>query len=87
MLAGAVVSVPYFAYYQLMNWAVVGAAAVTAWQAYKQNKEWVAWVMALVAAVFNPIAPLYLRADVWLAVDIAAMLIFALSFILIRSRR
>ncbi len=87
MVLGALFSVPYFAYYQLMNWVVVGAAVVTAWQALRQGSEWLMWVFIVVAVVFNPLAPLYFRADVWQIADIVAALLFTASFFLIRTRK
>ncbi|OGG79679.1 hypothetical protein A3A39_01765 [Candidatus Kaiserbacteria bacterium RIFCSPLOWO2_01_FULL_54_13] len=83
---GALAPIPYYAYYQLMNWIVVGAALMTAWQAYRQNSIGIVWVFALVAVVFNPVAPLYLHTDIWRIVDIVAAVLFMLSFFLIRPR-
>jgi hypothetical protein len=84
---GALAPIPYFAYYQLMNWAVVGAAIVTAWQAYKRGNEWLAWLFVVVAVVFNPIAPLYFRADVWQVADVIVAVLFLLSFYFLRPQR
>lgn len=83
---GALAPVPYFAYYQLMNWVVVGAALMTAWQAYKQNSVWIVWLFVLVAVVFNPVAPLYFRADVWQAADITVAALFVISFFLVKPK-
>lgn len=79
-------TIPYFAYYQLMSWVVAGAAALIAWRACKQDKRWLSWLMVLVAVVFNPLAPLYLRADVWQIVDIVAAVIFIATFFVARPR-
>jgi hypothetical protein len=86
MLAGALFPIPYFAYYQLTNWVVLGAAIMTAWQARALGKEWIMWLFVLVAVVFNPIAPLYLRPDIWHVLDIVAALIFLLSFFFLRTK-
>lgn len=83
---GALAPIPYFAYYQLMNWIVMGAALMTAWHAYKQNTLLATWVFVLVAVVFNPIAPLYLQADVWRIADIVVAALFAFSFFLVKSK-
>lgn len=79
MLLGALLSFP-FVYYQLMNWVVVGASLVTVQQAYQRKMPALAWLFALVAVVFNPVAPLYLRADIWHIVDIVAAALFLISF-------
>lgn len=86
MLIGALFSVPYFAYYQLMNWVVVGAALVTAWQAHTINKGWLMWLFILVAVVFNPLAPMYFQVDVWQIADIVVAILFLLSFFLVRVK-
>lgn len=83
---GALAPIPFYAYYQLMNWIVVGAALVTAWQAYRAKKDWVVWLFILVAVIFNPLAPLYFSADVWRIADIVAALLLVLSFYLVRSK-
>lgn len=83
---GALAPVPYFAYYQLMNWVVVGAALVTAWQAYKLNNLWLTWLFALVAVLFNPLAPLYFSADIWRFADIVVAILFVLSFFLVKPK-
>jgi hypothetical protein len=86
MLLGALLSFP-FVYYQLMNWVVVGAALVTVQQAYQRKMHALAWLFALVAVVFNPLAPLYLRADVWHIADIVAAALFLISFGLITGKK
>ncbi|MBL8031747.1 MAG: hypothetical protein JNK33_05500 [Candidatus Doudnabacteria bacterium] len=86
LLLGALGSFP-FVYYQLMNWVVVGASLVTVQQAYQRNMTALGWVFALVAVVFNPLAPLYLRADVWQVADLTAAALFAVSFFLITSKK
>ena len=85
MLIGALWNFP-FVYYQLMNWVVVGASLVTVEQAYQRKNATLAWLFALVAVVFNPLAPLYLRADVWHVADITASVLFVISFFFITKR-
>ena len=78
-LAGAIWGNFPFAYYQLMNWIVVGASIVTSMQASNKNRVPVMWLFILVAVVFNPIAPLYLDQSVWRIVDMVAGGIFAIA--------
>jgi hypothetical protein len=87
LLAGSIYPIPYFAYYQLMNWVVVGAALTVAWQAYKTNKTFIMWLFVFIAVVFNPIAPLHLRTDVWHIADVLAILLFVASFFLIEAKK
>ena len=81
MLGGALFSVPFYAYYQLMNWVVMGTAIVLAWTAHKQHAIWHQWVFVLIAVLFNPLAPFHLRADIWQIVDIIAILCFIISLL------
>ena len=83
---GALAPIPYYAYFQLMNWVVVGAALMTAWQAYKLGKLFPAWLFVLVAVVFNPLAPFYFSADVWRIADVVVAALFLVSFFLIRPK-
>lgn len=76
-----------FAYYQLMNWLVVGASVVVAWQAREQKKDWLMWLFLFVAVVFNPFAPLYLTQTIWRYVDIAVAVLFVASFFLMKEKR
>ncbi len=76
-----------FAYYQLMNWVVLGAALVTAQQANHQNKMFLVWLFILVGVIFNPVAPLYFRADVWQLADLVAIALFVLSFIFLQPKK
>jgi hypothetical protein len=86
MVLVAILPVPYFAYYQLMNWVVVGAAIVAALQARALKKEWMIWIFLFVSVVFNPIEPLHLRIDVWQIADIIVALLFIISFFIIKKK-
>lgn len=74
-----------FAYFQLMNWVVVVASLVTVWQAYTQNNTFFVALFGLIAIVFNPIAPFYLRSDLWQIADVAVLLLFVLALFTVRS--
>jgi len=83
---GALAPIPYYAYFQLMNWIVIGAALMTTLQAYKQRNSWVAWLFALVAVVFNPVAPFYFPTNLWHVADIVVAVLFLLSFLLVKPK-
>jgi hypothetical protein len=85
MLAGAILPIPYFAYYQLMNWMVVAAAVVVAIDAHKAKNEGLKWLFLLVAVIFNPIAPLHLRTDIWQILDLVGAVLLLASVFLIRK--
>lgn len=76
-----------FAYYQLMNWAVVGGALMAVWQSYKMNALLPMWLFALVAVIFNPIAPIYLSAFTWQIADMVVIILFAVSFFVMKEKK
>lgn len=82
---GALGSLPYV-YYQIMNWIVAGAALLIAWRARQSRREVIAWIFLGVAVTFNPLAPLYLRQDIWRILDIAVALLFVSSIFLLKIR-
>ncbi|MDO8529914.1 MAG: hypothetical protein Q7S10_00670 [bacterium] len=93
MLAGALASsfstlftLP-FAYYQLMNWAVMISAIMITWQSYKSKKAWLVGLFGIVAVVFNPIASIYLSAFAWQVADIIVILLFIGYFVLVKESR
>ena len=82
----ASLTLPY-AYYQLMNWVVVIASVVATWQAYREHNEWVMWLFILAAVIFNPVAPLFLSAQMWQIADALVVILFALSLYLRPHRK
>jgi hypothetical protein len=82
-LLGTFGNFPY-AYYQLMTWIVVGAALMTAYQARQQVKTALMWLFIFIAVIFNPIAPFYLRNDIWQIAYIVVVLLFIISFFFIK---
>ncbi len=75
-----------YAYFQLLNWVVAGASVAIACQAYTAKKAFILWLFMIVAVVFNPLAPLYFRQDVWRVADLVAALIFAATFFFGRAK-
>jgi FtsH-binding integral membrane protein len=76
-----------FAYFQIMNWVVMGAGIVSAWQAYKKGSAPIMWLFIIIAVIFNPIAPLYFRADVWHIADLITAVIFLLSLFILKDKK
>lgn len=74
-LLGALGSWPYI-YYQLLRWVVCGVGAYTAYTAYESNRTVWAWVFAIIAIVFNPIAPFFMERETWQILDVAAAILF-----------
>lgn len=80
LLLGIPVGWPY-AYYTLLRWVVTIFAVIVAYNFYKQEKSFWAWVFGGIAILFNPIAPIYLSKGVWVIFDfIVACLFFIASY-------
>jgi len=86
MVLSAIYPIGYYVYYQFMGWVVVGAVVIAALQAHQMNRSLLMWVLILVGVVFNPIAPFYLGATVWQALDMVAAFIFLVSIVTLRSK-
>ena len=68
-----------YSYYTFLRWAVMIAAAYSAYRAYKTGKTGWAWIMGIIAVLFNPIAPFYLKRDTWQLIDLVTACIFFAS--------
>lgn len=83
---GILYSFPY-AYYQLMDWVVVGAMLISAKQADQHNKLFVMWLCIGIAIIFNPIAPIYLHKDLWPIADLAAAAFLGMLLFLLKATK
>ena len=75
MLLLAILPLPY-GYYTLLRLVVCFTAVFLAWFSYKAQKISWAWMMGLLALIFNPIIPLYFGRELWIVVDLIAAGIF-----------
>lgn len=76
------VAIPFawpYAYFQLLRWLVCGTGILNAYEANKHSKtNWV-WTMAIIAILFNPIAPIYLDRGKWMVLDLIAGILMFVS--------
>jgi hypothetical protein len=74
-------------FYTLLRWFVFGITAITAWAAYKAERQvWVHTMIAL-ALLFNPILPFGFQKATWLVIDSIAAATCLLSIALFRPSR
>lgn len=78
MLFGALAHNPY-AYYQVLRWAIAGIAGYSAYIAHQHGKTAWAWVLAITAILYNPIAPIYLDRGTWSIIDLIVALVIFIS--------
>lgn len=85
-LLAALASWPY-GYYQLLRVVVTVAAVVICVMEFQRGRSVTGWIVAfaLVAAIFNPIAPVHLDRETWAVIDVGVAGMFAAHWWL-RSR-
>lgn len=79
LLISVIPDLPY-GYYQLLRWLVCGSSCYGALLAHEKNKQYWKWFFVCQAILFNPILPIHLERNVWLPIDIASSIIFAVSY-------
>lgn len=70
-----------YSYYQFLRWAITIIGAYSAYLAYENKKKAWAWIFAITAILFNPIAPFYLSKETWQMFDFAGAVVFAISML------
>ena len=75
-----------YGYYILMRWLLCPALSYLALQARRQSREGQMWILATLAAMFNPLVPLHLGREVWFWVDLLAILVL-FSILLVNIKR
>ncbi len=81
MLFWALADNPY-GYYQILRWVIAGVTGYSAYLAYEQGKNAWTWILAIIAILFNPIAPIHLDRETWSVLNniIVAAIIFTSIF-------
>lgn len=71
------VNLPY-AYYVLLRWVVFAIGLYFLWISYYFSQYGWLWVMGLLALLYNPFFPVYLIRELWITIDVFAILVFLL---------
>lgn len=74
-----------YAYFVLLRWVTCGVCAYGAWHTAELSRIGWAWVFGIIAVVFNPIAPLYLDRETWVAIDVVVGLVLMISIWALRE--
>lgn len=74
-----------YAYYQLLRFFICGAGAYGAYLAYQQKKTGWAWILGILALLFNPFLKFYLGKDTWKIVDFIGGIIFIIYFLKLKK--
>jgi hypothetical protein len=75
-----------YAYYQILRWIITGSALFILYITYYLEKHTWIWIMAIIAILFNPIAPIYFSKETWVSIDLIASIIFLVSIFKIESK-
>ena len=78
MLIVGAASLPY-GYYTLLRLVATIVFVWAAFVSYKRKKRFLPWVFGLLALIFNPIYPIFLRKELWRFIDIGAGLFLLLA--------
>jgi len=78
LLLGIPTGWPY-AYYTLLRWAICILAAIVAYRFYETKSTSWTVVFAVIAVLFNPIAPIILTKGIWVIIDLITAVLFIVS--------
>src|SRR6266487_5801158 len=56
-------------FYTLLRWVCCAAFAYSAFTAFQMKRSAWTWIFAVLAVLFNPLAPFYLRRPTWQIID------------------
>ncbi|MDD5546885.1 MAG: hypothetical protein PHO67_07045 [Candidatus Omnitrophica bacterium] len=70
-----------YSYYQLLRFFVCGVGAYGAYLTYQKKEFGWAWVLGIVALLFNPFMKFYFGKEAWRIADLIGGIIFIVYFI------
>lgn len=77
MLFIAIAPLPY-GFYTFMRIIVCGCAAYMAYQGFSnEDKGAWAWILGIIAILFNPVATIHMTKEIWMAVDFVTGVLFS----------
>ncbi len=85
IMISMVATLPY-AYFQLMDWVVAGAALMVAMRAKTMKRAVYKWLFILAAVVFNPIAPVVLSASQTFYAEVIVIVMFAVAMLVGKNK-
>lgn len=76
MLILAIPKIWPYGYYIFLRWVITSSSIFLAWISYNLKKTFWLFSMVLIALLFNPIASIYLRKEVWVVIDSFVTILF-----------
>ena len=78
MLVLGAFPLPY-GYYTLLRFVGCAVFGIAAYVAFKRKSQYLPWVYALLAIVFNPFIKIHFPKEAWMVIDVAAGLLLLAS--------
>jgi len=76
-----------YGYYVLLRIVICAICAFLAFRAMETgNDKWV-WILGVTAVIYNPVIRIHLTREIWSVVNIATVVVFAITFGIPRKRR
>jgi len=85
MLFGCFVDGLPYGYFQILRWVVCGTCAYRVSLCLESGHERWLWVFLVAGILFNPIIPVHLARDAWLAIDGMLGIIMLVSLALVKK--
>ena len=76
-----------YGYYIFLRIVLCAACAYLAFRALAIGANAWVWVLGITAVIYNPIIPIYLSRGIWLVLDIAAIVMLAISIATFRKHK
>ena len=86
MLLWALVPTNPYGYYMVLRWVVCGASIYLAVKAHSLAKPKCFWILVVLALLYNPFIRAHLSRDTWSVVNLATIVVFAVTFYVLRKR-
>ena len=74
-----------YSYYTVLRWVTFGVGSYSAFIAWKTNKQGWAWILGVIALMFNPLIPVNLKREIWAWIDVASGIVFLLSIYFVQD--
>jgi len=86
LLIIAIFPINKYGYYIFLRWVVCLSSVFFAYLAYQIGKKYWAWIMGIIAVLFNPIIPIYLKKEIWRPIDIISAGIYLISLFVLKDK-
>jgi hypothetical protein len=74
-----------YGYYKLLRFVVCGVNVYGVYSAAKMKKNGWAWAFGVIAILFNPVIPVYLRRGTWQFIDMGVAVVLLISVFMLRK--